>query len=579
MATHFPPVAGGYAVESAKWTTVSIPEWKGPDDDQVLIDKACASFSAVAAFGGKATFEGLFYSGSSPGDDLSQLDASLAAQLAFWTGKNCERIERIMRLSALKRDKWDRRERPPGYLKTTILKAVARCSDCYSGGSQKASGRRDNVTFPALRRATIDSLGDGNMIYTNGSFWRWGAGEWSQTDDQVIRKEIHTVCSERTGDDYKKAMVDGVLDFTRTELFKSNHRFNGNLKVINLTNGELHYVDGQWLLRPHYREHYFTTQIPVDYDPLAVAPRFAQFLQEVFQCDADATDKAKIVLEMIGYSLLSTTQYECFVLLIGSGANGKSVLLNLVEALIGSSNVSAVQPSKFDNAFQRAHLSGKLANIITEIAQGAALPDAQIKAIVSGELTTAEHKNKDPFDFRPFATCWFGTNHMPHTTDFTDALFRRASILEFNYKFEGDSRDTRLVSKLLKELPGILNMALFAIGDALQRDEITTCKSGEAAKQRWRIEADQVAQFVEDMCNSSPGNALEASSLYSAYTGWVYRSGIARKLNVKNFGARLEMLGFPAVRCAGGVRQRTGLAFNDAGPGSIPLPSPVSAVT
>ena len=46
------------------------------------------------------------------------------------------------------------------------------------------------------------------------------------------------------------------------------------------------------------------------------------------------------------------------------------------------------------------------------------MADAQLKALVSGELTTAEHKHKPPFDFYPFATNWFGTNHMPHTETF-----------------------------------------------------------------------------------------------------------------------------------------------------------------
>lgn len=129
--THFQPFAGG-ALSPANWSTAPVKEWKGPEDDKVLIDKACATVSAAAAFGGKATFKDLFHGGLAEGYDESAADASLAARLAFWTGKDCERIERIMRRSALKRDKWDRRERPPGYLKTTILKAAALCGDVYS---------------------------------------------------------------------------------------------------------------------------------------------------------------------------------------------------------------------------------------------------------------------------------------------------------------------------------------------------------------------------------------------------------------------------------------------------------------
>lgn len=74
-------------------------------------------------------------------------------------------------------------------------------------------------------------------------------------------------------------------------------------------------------------------------------------------------------------------------------------------------------PSQFDNRFQRAHLQGKLANIITEIADGSTISDAQLKGIVSGEKVTAEHKHMAPFDFNPFYTCWFGTNHMPYSVE------------------------------------------------------------------------------------------------------------------------------------------------------------------
>lgn len=199
-----------------------------------------------------------------------------------------------------------------------------------------------------------------------------------------------------------------------------------------------------WCLEPHDKQSYRTTQLPIFYDPKAAAPRFEQFLYEVFEGDEDAEAKKILICELLGYSLLTSCEFEKFIILLGSGANGKSVLLHIVEQLVGTSQVAAVQPSQFDNRFQRAHLFGKLVNIVTEIAEGAEIADAALKAIVSGERTTAEHKHKSPFDFHPFSTCWFGTNHMPHCRDFSDALFRRAIILSFNRKFEGAHRDVNL---------------------------------------------------------------------------------------------------------------------------------------
>ena len=182
-------------------------------------------------------------------------------------------------------------------------------------------------------------------------------------------------------------------------MYKAKHRFNTKDNIINVLNGELHCTDGKWLLCPHNRENYFTTQLPITYDVTATAPRFAQFLNEIFAGDLDAQDKTKVMLDMMGYTLLSTCEYERFIMLVGNGANGKSVLLDILESLLGVANVCAVQPSKLDNSFQRAHLHGKLANLITEVAEGEKMADAQIKAIVSGDLTTAEHKNKSPLIF------------------------------------------------------------------------------------------------------------------------------------------------------------------------------------
>lgn len=121
---------------SQDWTTEPCAGWNGPEDDLVLIERAMRSQSASAAFGKKASFADLWTcnvdvlavayppdgNGTTP-YDASAADSALAQHLAFWTGKNCERIKRLMQLSAMVRPKWEREE---GYLDPTIIKVVAR---------------------------------------------------------------------------------------------------------------------------------------------------------------------------------------------------------------------------------------------------------------------------------------------------------------------------------------------------------------------------------------------------------------------------------------------------------------------
>lgn len=122
------------------WTTDAIPEWQGPEDDEVLLKLALSSRpSAATAFGGRAGFGDLWranaeaLSRSFPDDhgnrayDASAADMALAQHLAFWTGKNCDRIARMMKNSCLVRDKWNRGD----YLPRTILNAVKQQREVY----------------------------------------------------------------------------------------------------------------------------------------------------------------------------------------------------------------------------------------------------------------------------------------------------------------------------------------------------------------------------------------------------------------------------------------------------------------
>lgn len=135
-AEYFPPRAAA-ATGSSDWTDGPVADWRGPADDETLVQRALASShrSAAAAFGAagaEPTFRDLWEANADvlaakwPGEgskpyDASSADQSLANHLAFWTGKDCARMERLMRQSALCRDKWDHHST---YLVDTISKAV-----------------------------------------------------------------------------------------------------------------------------------------------------------------------------------------------------------------------------------------------------------------------------------------------------------------------------------------------------------------------------------------------------------------------------------------------------------------------
>jgi primase-polymerase (primpol)-like protein len=135
-------LAPGPTTEATDWTDGPIEGYGGPDDDDELVARMLRSRSVSSVMGGKASLADLWGADEDvlgkcfPHDqgleafDHSGADMALCTHLAFWTGKDCERMDRLFRRSALCRDKWLDREH--NYRVPTILKAVALCSDVYN---------------------------------------------------------------------------------------------------------------------------------------------------------------------------------------------------------------------------------------------------------------------------------------------------------------------------------------------------------------------------------------------------------------------------------------------------------------
>jgi hypothetical protein len=147
IPSYFPASATGERL-THEWTSSPCEGSYPPKTDEKLIERALSSTAAPTAeqiFGGasaRATFKDLWtrnveaLSATYPDDvrdfDESSADAALAQHLAFWTGNDCARIERLMRASALVRPKWDYHK---SYMERTIIGACARQESWYSRGA------------------------------------------------------------------------------------------------------------------------------------------------------------------------------------------------------------------------------------------------------------------------------------------------------------------------------------------------------------------------------------------------------------------------------------------------------------
>ena len=411
-----------------------------------------------------------------------------------------------------------------------------------------------------LSSALIEKFGLDNLFHCDAGTYHF-EDCWQRLDtlklQNMVRSEIASLNEARGALNLPSFAitanrVQSVMKLMLMQVHRNDLRFNlGEADTVGCLNGDVVLQDGTWRLEAPKREHYRLCRIPHAYDPLATAPRFDVFLDEVFHPDEDREDKKELFLQMLGYALMTHCRHELFLIFVGEGANGKSVALRVVEELAGLQNSAAVHPNLLGISHQRAQLDQKLVNIVSEGEQGGRLPAAELKALVSGETMTVDRKFEHPFEMTPFATFFWATNHMPHPSDYSDAIFRRAGILTFNRTFQLHERDTQLIGKLRQEMPGILNMALKAYARAVERGFVAP-RSSQRAKQDWRIQSDSVAQWLSE-CDMAEGASLGVQDCYGAYRSWSASMGLSQPPSMKAFSQRVQKHGVEKRRTSEGV--------------------------
>lgn len=172
---------------AAEWTDSPVDGYRGPADDDALLEKALGATTVAGVFGAASNFSALWHGDADilgtiyPDDarpfDESSADAALAQHLAFWTGNDCERIKRLMLRSGLVRGKWERED----YLPRTILHAASLQKEFYAtvegatGEAIQAKSPEQSVYAEKVRAQKmaeapelVDQLG---ALEANAAFW------------------------------------------------------------------------------------------------------------------------------------------------------------------------------------------------------------------------------------------------------------------------------------------------------------------------------------------------------------------------------------------------------------------------
>ena len=325
-----------------------------------------------------------------------------------------------------------------------------------------------------------------------------------------------------------------MLVALKTETFIKPDVIN-SVSFLNVKNG-LYDVDNMRLI-PHTSQVYSINQLNVTYQNNAQCPLWVKTLREIFE---DDSTRIMLLQEYFGYCLTRDTDYEKSLFLFGEGANGKSVVLYVLEELIGRENCSSIPLEKFNDMHYIAQLRDKLVNISLETNARADVYDNMFKAIVTGDTIAADEKYGQPFQFKPYCKLLFSTNNMPRVKDKTEGYFRRLLVLPFNQQFTVNGRDPKLKYKIAgSELDGIFLWALNGLKCLRERGYFEESASMLAVKDEYRKENNNVIIFADEVCVIDAHAEVKKDELYQAYHDWCFASGY-KPLRKIAFGRELQ---------------------------------------
>jgi P4 family phage/plasmid primase-like protien len=323
-------------------------------------------------------------------------------------------------------------------------------------------------------------------------------GVYVKDAEILIDKEV----DKTFGFDLHSSPIGEIKNFIRRKTWKKLEEFDSNIEIINLKNGLYNWKTDIFSL--HTPDYYSLNQIPVNYDKNARPKLFLKFLREVLYLQDIRT-----AVELIAYTFVRRNIFEYYFILIGIGANGKSVFVGILTHLHGKKNTSNVALKSIgDDRFALFDMVGKDVNVDTELSNANIKDISNLKKLTGIQPIRVQQKGQPAFDAEIHAKQVFNTNELPNIPDTTDARYRREIILYFYRQFEGENQDLNLLNKIVnneEEMSGIFNLAVNSLRTITKNNSIhVNAATIKERRAKAKLTQNPIKAFLDDALSKEP---------------------------------------------------------------------------
>ena len=410
----------------------------------------------------------------------------------------------------------------------------------------------------------LDAALDGRFTYAlkhQGGAWlrREVDGLWEPDENGAALRKIIRESMDAAPQMQKGSAVSGVEVLMR---YGSLTDFEGGWDTAPETCG---LPGGQVLdlktgaTRPGSRHDRITNRLGAV--PESGAPeRWLQFLNESLPLDG-LEENVGFIKRWCGLTLTGHNREHKFLLLLGSGGNGKSTFLTMLENLMGDYYVGLPSESLFGNMPVHRQWLARIANArcaaIAESESGSRWRAGELKELTGGGTVTANFMRQNSFDFQAVCKLIVLANDAPPLNRVDHAFRRRLLLMPFTRRPANEDR--QLGVKLQAEAGRILSWMAEGASDYLKHGLGTIPAAAALASEDYLANEDIFGQWIEDCFMEEFDSSVTNKELLEASTAWCTKQGMKKPFTSRTISAELMKRGFEKFK-SGGVRGFAGLA-------------------
>ncbi len=403
-----------------------------------------------------------------------------------------------------------------------------------------------------------------------GKWLVWTGKRWQADETLLVHHLIRAICREAAlkAESHRLAAklaasstVSGVERLARSDRRHTSRadEWDADPFALNTPGGVVDLRTGR--LRAHDRRDRMT-RLATATRRGEVAARWTSFLADITGGDSALQGYLQRV---VGYCLTGSTDAHALFFLYGTGANGKSVFVNVVSTLLGDYAANAPMDTFMEARGDRhptdlAGLRGARFVSSIETEQGRRWNESKVKAITGGDKVSARFMRQDFFEYLPQFKLVIAGNHKPAIRNVDEAMKRRLHLIPFTVTIPPEKRDGKLTEKLLAERDGILAWAVEGCLE-WQRDGLRPPACVVSATEEYFDEEDAIGDFLDEEAQRHPQARVAVAEVFQRWQEWAMRRG--EYVGTSRWLAQqLANRGFERTRLHAGAKALTGLSLN-----------------